>query len=81
LNASPPDGADALRAALRGGLVDAMRARDADASAALRTAIAALDNAQAVAAPDAARLRRQSALLSAYLRRSGDVPPPGAGAQ
>jgi uncharacterized protein len=137
VNASPPDGADALRSALRGALVSAMKARDADAAAALRTAIAAIDNAQAVAAPDddpdhggehvagarvglgaaeaprrglspaeadtvlgavvaeqdsaaatfealgrapdAARLRRQSALLSVYLRRSGDASPPGAG--
>jgi uncharacterized protein len=51
------DGADALRAALRRGLVRAMRARDTDAVAALRTAVAALDNAQAVPVtePDPAR--------------------------
>jgi hypothetical protein len=44
-------GAQALRAALRAGLITALKARDADALAALRTAIAAIDNAQAVPAP------------------------------
>ena len=43
-------GAQAFRAALRHGLTTAMKTRDADALAALRTAIAAIDNAQAVPA-------------------------------
>ena len=43
-----------LRAALRRDLSAAIKSRDADAVAALRTAIAAIDNAQAVAAPEAA---------------------------
>jgi uncharacterized protein len=43
-------GAEALRAALRHGLTTALKARDTDAMAALRTAIAAIDNAQAVPA-------------------------------
>lgn len=43
-----------LRATLRRDLAAAMKARDPDAVAALRTAIAAIDNAQAVAAPEAA---------------------------
>jgi hypothetical protein len=42
------DDARALRAALRQGLVTALKARDTDTVAALRTAIAAIDNAQAV---------------------------------
>ena len=46
--------ADMLRAALRRDLTAAMRARDAEATAALRTAIAAIDNAEAVPAPAAA---------------------------
>ena len=49
------DDAQALRAALRLGLTAALKARDRDALAALRTAIAAIDNAEAVPAPDAAR--------------------------
>jgi hypothetical protein len=44
--------AEALRAALRQSLTVALKARDSDALAALRTAIAAIDNAEAVAAPD-----------------------------
>ncbi len=47
----PADDAQALRAALRAGLVTALKARDTDAVTALRTAIAAIDNAQAVPAP------------------------------
>lgn len=45
---------DRLRAALRADLVTAMKARDTDAVAALRTAIAAIDNAEAVGGPDGA---------------------------
>ncbi len=37
---------------LRLGLTAALKARDRDALAALRTAIAAIDNAEAVSAPD-----------------------------
>jgi hypothetical protein len=48
------DDAQPLRAALRLGLTAALKARDRDALAALRTAIAAIDNAEAVPAPDAA---------------------------
>jgi hypothetical protein len=44
------DEAQALRRALRQGLITAMKARDTGAVAALRTAIAAIDNAQAVPA-------------------------------
>jgi len=44
------DDAQALRAALRHGLITALKARDTDAVAALRTTIAAIDNAQAVPA-------------------------------
>ena len=47
------DDAQAFRAALRRGLTAALKARDADALAALRTAIAAIDNAEAVPAPAA----------------------------
>jgi uncharacterized protein len=44
--------ADELRAALRRGLRAALKARDADALAALRVAVAAIDNAEAVATTD-----------------------------
>jgi hypothetical protein len=43
-----------LRAALRADLITAMKARDSDAVAGLRTAIAAVDNAEAVDRPDGA---------------------------
>lgn len=42
----------AVRAALRAGLTTAMKARDRDAVTALRTAIAAIDNAEAVGTDD-----------------------------
>ena len=45
------DAAQAFRAALRHGLVTALKARDTDALAALRTTIAAIDNAEAVPVP------------------------------
>ncbi len=43
---------DELRATLRRNLTAAMKARDSDVVTALRTAIAAIDNAQAVEAAD-----------------------------
>ncbi|MGC4105154.1 MAG: hypothetical protein QM753_02215 [Thermomicrobiales bacterium] len=46
--------ADQWRTRLRVDLTAAMKARDADAVAALRGAMAAIDNAEAVALPDAA---------------------------
>ena len=46
--------AAALRDTLRSDLTAAMKARDPDAVAVLRTVIAAIDNAEAVAAPQAA---------------------------
>jgi uncharacterized protein len=46
-------GRNALRHALRRDLAMAMKAREPDAVAALRTAIAAIDNAEAVPAPEA----------------------------
>jgi uncharacterized protein len=45
-------GPQALRDALRRDLASAMKAREPDAVSALRTAIAAIDNAEAVPAPD-----------------------------
>lgn len=45
------DAAQALRAALRHRLAAALKARDPDALAALRTAIASIDNAQAIPLP------------------------------
>jgi hypothetical protein len=45
-------GAQTLRTALRAGLTAALKARDTDAVTALRTAIAAIDNAEAVPVPD-----------------------------
>lgn len=50
-----PEGARALRAALRRGLTAALKARDSDAVTALRTAMAAIDNAEAVPVPAAGR--------------------------
>ena len=46
-----PGDAQAFRAALGQGLTAALKARDRDAMAALRTAIAAIGNAEAVPAP------------------------------
>jgi uncharacterized protein len=45
------DSGRALRAALRHGLTAALKTRDSDAVAALRTAMAAIDNAEAIPAP------------------------------
>jgi uncharacterized protein len=45
----------ALRAALRDGLNTALKARDAEALSAIRTAIAAIDNAEAIATTDTQR--------------------------
>jgi uncharacterized protein len=42
------DGADDVRQRLRGALRDAMRSRDAEAASALRSALAAIDNAEAI---------------------------------
>jgi hypothetical protein len=47
--------AQTLRAALRHGLTTALKARDTEALAALRTAIAAIDNAEAIATADTHR--------------------------
>jgi uncharacterized protein len=47
------DDPGALRAVLRRDLASAMKARESEAVAALRTAIAAIDNAEAVAIPAA----------------------------
>jgi uncharacterized protein len=65
----PADDARALRAALRQGLTAALKARDPDALAALRTAIAAIDNAEAVPVPG----RRLPPATSAHIAgaRSG----------
>lgn len=65
---SQAEGAEALRGALRHGLTTAMKARDADALAALRMAIAAIDNAEAVAAPS-----RRASVTSTHIAgaRSG----------
>ena len=49
---TPDTGPQALRDALRRDLASAMKAREPDAVSALRTAIAAIDNAEAVPVPD-----------------------------
>ena len=51
----PAHRAQALRAALRHGLTTALKARDTEALAALRTAVAAIDNAEAIATTDTHR--------------------------
>ena len=51
----PAHRAQAVRAALRQGLTTALKARDTEALAALRTAIAAIDNAEAIATTDTHR--------------------------
>ena len=50
--ATSPETVHELRSALRADLVAAMKARRPEVVSALRTAIAALDNAEAVAVPD-----------------------------
>jgi uncharacterized protein YqeY len=52
----PPDTGSVLHQRLRGALPPALKARDQVAVAALRSALAAIDNAQAVEAPPAPRL-------------------------
>lgn len=61
----PLSDAEALRATLRRDLTAAMKARDADAVAVLRTAIAAIDNAEAVAAPQAGPPARSAHIAGA----------------
>jgi uncharacterized protein YqeY len=51
----PPDAASLLHTRLRRALPPALKARDQAAVAALRSALAAIDNAQAVEAPPAPR--------------------------
>ena len=51
----PPDAASPLHTRLRRALPPALKARDRAAVAALRSALAAIDNAQAVEAPPAPR--------------------------
>ncbi|HEY7277778.1 MAG TPA: hypothetical protein VH594_17535 [Trebonia sp.] len=58
-------GPQALRAALRRDLVSAMKARQPDAVAALRAAIAAIDNAEAVPAPEARQAATSSHIAGA----------------
>jgi hypothetical protein len=58
-------GPQALRAVLRRDLVSAMKAREPDAVAALRTAIAAIDNAEAVPAPEARQAATSSHIAGA----------------
>jgi hypothetical protein len=60
----PLSDAAALRATLRRDLTAAMKARDPDAVAALRTAIAAIDNAEAVADPGTAPAAATSAHIA-----------------
>lgn len=57
--------ADEWRTRLRSALTVAMKARDTDAVAALRGAIAAIDNAEAVEPPDAANAASASAIAGA----------------
>lgn len=54
-------GPQALRDALRRDLASAMKAREPDAVSALRTVIAAIDNAEAVPAPDESPTRSTTA--------------------
>jgi uncharacterized protein YqeY len=56
-----------LRATLRADLITAMKARDSDAVAALRTAIAAIDNAEAVDRPDGATATTSEHFAGAHL--------------
>lgn len=58
-------GPQALRAAMRRDLVSAMKARRSDAVAALRAAIAAIDDAEAVPAPEAGQAATSSHIAGA----------------
>ena len=58
-------GPQALRAAIRRDLVSAMKARQPDAVAALRAAIAAIDNAEAVPAPQTGQAATSSHIAGA----------------
>lgn len=57
--------ADAWRMRLRADLTAAMKARDTDAVSALRTMMAAIDNAEAVALPDGVRADARNAIAGA----------------
>ena len=59
------DSGPPLRAAMRRDLVSAMKARQPDAVAALRAAIAAIDNAEAVPAPEARQAATSSHIAGA----------------
>jgi uncharacterized protein len=61
----PDAGRNVLRHALRRDLTTAMKAREPDAVAALRTAIAAIDNAEAVPAPETNRASTSSHIAGA----------------
>lgn len=50
---TPPETVQELRSALRADLLTAMKARRTEVVSALRTALAAVDNAEAVTVPDA----------------------------
>ena len=69
----PPDAASPLHTRLRRALPPALKARDHAAVAALRSALAAIDNAQAVEAPPAPRSRGVVAGAVIGLG-AGDVP-------
>jgi len=58
-------GRNALRHALRRDLAMAMKAREPDAVAALRAAIAAIDNAEAIPAPEARQAATSSHIAGA----------------
>ena len=59
------NGPRALRAAMRRDLVSAIKTRQPDAVAALRAAIAAIDNAEAVPAPEASRAATSGHIVGA----------------
>ena len=63
---TPDTGPQALRDILRRGLTRAMKAREPDAVSALRTAIAAIDNAEAVPAPDESPATTSGHIASAH---------------
>ena len=61
----PFQAAESLRSSLRDDLVTAMKARETDIVGALRSAIAAIDNAEAVAAPASTKVEASETIAGA----------------
>ena len=78
---TPANGPPTLRATLRRHLASAMRAREPDAVSALRTAIAAIDNAEAVPARQTSQATTSAHFAGARAGTAPSARRSGAGGQ